>query len=44
MSPLDRAGEAAHAALPPLPSRNPSTPYGIEWRRLHETWMQAENA
>lgn len=38
-----RAGEATSRRASALFTANPSAPNGVEWRHLHETWMQAAN-
>lgn len=37
-----RAGEATARRASALFTENPSAPNGVEWRHLHETWMQAD--
>lgn len=36
-----RAGENTARRATALFLENPSAPHGVEWRHLHETWMQA---
>lgn len=38
-----RAGGTTARRASALFTENPSTPNGVEWRHLHETWMQAAN-
>lgn len=38
-----RAGKATARRASALFSENPSAPNGVEWRHLHETWMQADD-
>ena len=38
-----RAGKATARRASALFTGNPSAPNGVEWRHLHETWMQAAN-